>query len=127
MTDCYDGMMLKPRFNIRTFLIAAVLLGFVGIPAGHKQFLKWRQRDEVIPVVYSNAQDLATVLRNVYADQLASQPPSAAEPVSIAADATSNVVIVSGPKKLIREMRNLVSALDAPASTTIKVIDLEKN
>jgi hypothetical protein len=89
-------MLFEPRFSIRTFLIAAVFIAFVGIPAGHRQFLKWRQRDEVFPVLYTDAQSIATVLREVYADQLASQPRPAAEPLSIATDASSNVVIVSG-------------------------------
>jgi hypothetical protein len=120
--------MLRPRFSIRTFLIAAVLIGFVGIPAGHKQYLKWRQqRAGIIPVFYNDAQSIADVLREVYADRLQSgsaltPQQTVADRLSIEVEPKGNAVVVSGPKDVIREMRVLVSAIDARPTTSNQVI-----
>jgi type II secretory pathway component GspD/PulD (secretin) len=121
--------MRMPRFSIRTILIAAVLIGFVGIPAGHKQYLKWQQRGEVIPLFYIDAESVAAVLREVYVDRLKSgvasiSQQSDSDSLSIAVDAKSNMVIVSGPKNVIREIRELASAIDASNSTTSRKIVL---
>lgn len=107
-------------------MIAALLIGFVGIPVGHKQLLKWRQQRaegrrtaEMIPVFFTDAQSVAAVLRDVYADRIHSgnalkpQQP-VADRVSIGVDTRTNCVVAPGPESVVQEMQDLVSALDGP-------------
>ena len=122
--------MIRPRFSIRTFLIAAVLIAFVGIPFGYRQYLQWRQPGaELIPVLYTDAETVADVLRAVYADPLdnGSSPagqPAAGDPILIEVDARANALLVSAPQDVIESLRALVSAIDAPAITSNQVITL---
>jgi hypothetical protein len=65
--------MPKPQFSIRFFLIATAIIGLIGIPIGHDQYLKWlesqdesKAKGKLIQVTNGDAHAIAVVVREVY-------------------------------------------------------------
>jgi general secretion pathway protein D len=70
---------------------------------------KWEVNSDVIPLNYGNAQDILTMVTNLFPKPKTDTPEGF---FSIGADVRTNSIIVSGDEVLRRQVRDVVSRLD---------------